>query len=411
MNNSQTLGTQPQSLGKYIEDIWIVALFFVIVQQQTTISLPFLWIALQLLIVVMMQIVGRKFGGSQLVTILIPAVLLIPLISGSIWLYLVSVVFSMWRLDARFKRLQEEQTLGSNFLLFFFLSFVGVYLFLLSNNKDYLTFLYVVFVSGILVFCILRLIAVWSAADRTNTISKKMLALWIGIGILVVSISSFLVYSLFPFVREGIGFLLEGFLTVLMFIVGPPMQSLIEYIQSNAIDPATIINSTEPGEQLEEQQEPLSYEKPGGFAYVKWLLVAIGATGIAGVVYFLLKKKPEFFVRAENPITYENSAYNPEQENESNGQRSNSLYAIESSYLREQYSKFETEAVHYELERRKNETVREWFRRMAWEVKPAFYDIYEEVRYGGASIDENKAKIFLETLEKIKNNNFFKKDV
>ncbi len=411
MNNSQTFGTQPQSLGKYLADIWIVAIFFVVIQRQTMFSLPIIWIVLQLLIVVSVLIVINKFRRVQYATLLIPVVVLIPLLSGSIWLYLISVVFSMWRLDARFKRQQEEQTLDSSFLLFYFISFVGVYLFLLSSNKSYLPVLYVVFIGGILVFYISRLIAVWSAADRMNTISKRMLTLWIGISLLIVSLSSFLVYLLFPFIRVGIGFLLEGFLKVLMFIVGPPLESLIEWIQSNMVEPESIQTSTEVGEQLEEQPEKTNYEPLGGFDFLNWLLVAIGAVGIAGAVYFLLKKKPEIFSKVENPITYENKSYEPDEKKRNDGDSSSSLYLIESSYLREEYKKFEAEARQYELERRKNETVREWFHRMAWNVDSKFYDIYEEVRYGGVTIEENKAKIFMESIEKIKNNFFLKKEV
>ncbi len=411
MNNSlQILEVQPQSLGKYLEDIWIVALFLVIFQQQTVFPLPFVWVSLQVLIVCIALFTFRKAGKSQLAVFVIPIIVLLPLLLGSFWLYIFLTVFSIWRLDTRFNRLQEDQIYGSNYLLFYFLSFIGIFLFLKSMNPSFITTLYIIFISGILIFWITRILAVWSAADKRNTISTKLLSLGIGVGVVLLGSVAFMVYYLFPYLREGIGVLLEWFIKILVLIFGTPLESFIEFIKSITVEPETSQGPVGTEEFSEEEKLNTNFESPVSFSNLKWLLFGGSSLVIAAIVYFLLKRKPEILERKENPIFYENSNFTQEEDKEEE-RTYKSIYQIEASYLREQYIKFEQEAQLYDLERKKSETVREWFLRMSWDVEPQFFEIYEEVRYGGISIEENRAILFTQSLEKIKNKNFFKKDV
>lgn len=69
---------QAESLGKYLQDIWIIALVSVIFHQETNIVLPFLWIILQLFIVSCVQIIMSKTGPRPIIPYIVPmSVLLI----------------------------------------------------------------------------------------------------------------------------------------------------------------------------------------------------------------------------------------------------------------------------------------------------------------------------------------------
>ena len=84
---------------------------------------------------------------------------------------------------------------------------------------------------------------------------------------------------------------------------------------------------------------------------------------------------------------------------------------MDTSLLREKYQQFEVEASFYTYNRAKSETVRDWFRRMEWVVQDEFFQVYEEVRYGGQTISSEKAQLFQTNLETIKKEFFFEKDV
>ena len=48
---------------------------------------------------------------------------------------------------------------------------------------------------------------------------------------------------------------------------------------------------------------------------------------------------------------------------------------------------------------------------MEWVVQDEFFQVYEEVRYGGQTISSEKAQLFQTNLETIKKEFFFEKDV
>ncbi|WP_172369851.1 hypothetical protein [Sporosarcina jiandibaonis] len=52
--------------------------------------------------------------------------------------------------------------------------------------------------------------------------------------------------------------------------------------------------------------------------------------------------------------------------------------------------------------------MKEWFERMGWEQEIQPIITYDKVRYGSLTISEEESRQFLETLNKIKINNFNK---
>lgn len=73
-NSTQTFPVQKLSYEKYLKDMWIVSLFFVLLLNETLVSLPILWIGIQILIGMIAQYTFSKFGPSLIIAFIIPTV-------------------------------------------------------------------------------------------------------------------------------------------------------------------------------------------------------------------------------------------------------------------------------------------------------------------------------------------------
>lgn len=72
------------------------------------------------------------------------------------------------------------------------------------------------------------------------------------------------------------------------------------------------------------------------------------------------------------------------------------------------YQEFEKDADLAKSSRLAGETVKEWFQRMGWEQNNQLIMTYDKVRYGSLTIPEEESRQFVETINKIKTNNFNK---
>lgn len=72
------------------------------------------------------------------------------------------------------------------------------------------------------------------------------------------------------------------------------------------------------------------------------------------------------------------------------------------------YQNFEKDAVLAKSSRLAGETVKEWFHRMGWEQDNQLIMTYDKIRYGSLTIPDEESQQFIETLYKIKINNFNK---
>ncbi|MDX1770670.1 MAG: hypothetical protein R3328_04020, partial [Planococcaceae bacterium] len=51
-----------QSIGKYVQDIWLIAFFFVLIPDDASMSLTMIWLVMHTLILVSVLFVFRKTG-------------------------------------------------------------------------------------------------------------------------------------------------------------------------------------------------------------------------------------------------------------------------------------------------------------------------------------------------------------
>lgn len=411
-HSTVSLKIQAQSFGNYLRDIWFVALIFVLIQHQTTVALPFLWIGLQVIIAIVSLVLFRKRGPNRIFPFVIPFFILMPLFlfGAPILLFVVSVVFSVWRIQSRFNTSQEEQTMDNPFTLFYFFTFLGIhFVSYLLGYEDYHFVLYTVFITGIALFGGVRLFAVSMNTDKYQELTKNSLSgIYLLILVVVVSISS-VIYFIVPIFRKLLDLLFVTVLRVVIIPIAPLMGYFEDFLKGLQIKQPEEGERTPIGEQAEIETKELATNESFANFPIEWIFIALAMIAILFFIRYLWRNKPKNLEVEMHSVQYENEQITEKEEKET--KQSNSLYQVEPSYLREKYAQFELEAHSYDFERTRSETVREWFKRRQWQVEPSFFSIYEEVRYGGKMISSEKAELFMKNLETIKNENFFKKDV
>lgn len=410
-NSTRTINIQVQSFGNYLRDIWFVALIFVLFSNQTTIFLPFIWIGLQLVIAVACLFIFRKTGPNMVIPFFIPTItlLILFLFGAPLWLFILGAVISIWRIQTRFNTLQNLQTTDSSFSLLFIATFFLVhFICFIFEYEGFRFLLYTVFGTGIALFSGIRLFSVLINTDKQNSLPKMKL-----VGVYIVSIVSMasisvLIYFFAPILRKMFEVLFVAILHVVLIPFGPLMSYVENLFVKFQIRPMEESNQSEIGELGELETKDIIVKETSIHFPFEWIFFGLAVIAIIFFIRYLLKNKLEKFEEEQIEIEYENNQINEEEKQKS---QSKSLYEVETSLLREKYVAFEMEAHSFGIERNKSETVREWFKRMGWQVADDFYQIYEEVRYGKQSISAIKAELFLGTLNETKNNYFIVKDV
>ncbi|MEK5214914.1 hypothetical protein [Psychrobacillus sp. FSL H8-0487] len=404
---------QAESLGKYIQDIWIIALVSVIFHQETNIVLPFLWIILQVFIVSCVQIIMSKTGPRPIIPYIVPmgVLLILFLFNSPLWLYIIGTGISIWRLQIRFNKIQDEQSVESNYHLSFFLVFLVVhFICLIIGIEDYIFPLYSIVILGIVIQGATRLYAVWISTNKQNSASLSHVAGGFSIGLVFVVGLSMLVYFTIPLIRTGFGFLLGKVMTIAIIPFVPLLEYLDKLLNKLEIKIPEEMERIPSEEQTELEPQEVVSETLGGAFPFELIFIVLAILAIILFLRFLMKNKPDELIAEPSVIHYLNKELEDQkEEHEHIGQQS--LYKVDTSLLREKYQQFEVEASFYTYNRAKSETVRDWFRRMEWVVQDEFFQVYEEVRYGGQTISSEKAQLFQTNLKTIKNEFFLEKDV
>lgn len=411
-NMSNPVKVQAQSMGKYLQDVWLVALLLVIFHSETTFELPFLWIILQTITAISMHIIMSKTGPNPIVPFIVPTSILLVLFlfNSPFWLFLLGAGFSIWRVQVRYNKIQDEQSAESNYNLNFLFLFLAVhFICFILGLESYIFPLYSIVILGAVVSAAMRLYVVWMSTNKQNSASMSQVIGGFFLGLLAVGGLSTLLYLAIPFIRKGLDVLLGKVMSIAIIPFIPLLEYLDKLLSKLEIKVPEEIERIQSAEQMELEPNEIVSESIGSAFPFEIIFFVLAVVAIVFFVKFLLKNKPETLSADSSVIQYINNEFEEDKEEQPNGQPT--LYKVDTSLLREKYKAFEVEASLYDFDRTKSETVREWFERMEWAAKEEFFQVYEEVRYGGRTIQSEKAEFFLSNLEKIKIKYFFEKEV
>jgi hypothetical protein len=134
------------------------------------------------------------------------------------------------------------------------------------------------------------------------------------------------------------------------------------------------------------------------------LFITIIAIAIAIIFVIIILKKRKITIHIMKIPFYSLQPLGLNKRKVINNQDLNQLSTT--NVVRLAYQNFEKDAHLAKSSRLAGETVKEWFHRMGWEQDNQLNITYDKVRYGSLTISEEESLHFVETLNKIKINNF-----
>lgn len=394
---------QFESFGKFLQDVWLMSFIFLFIRVDTTIFFPFVWIGILFLIATTVNLFFNKTGYQIAISVIVSFLigLLAFLFGAPLWFFIVIFVFSIWRIQERYSKIQEDSTHDGYFmtvlLVFFSLSY---FLATIIRKPDIIRETILLAIIGLLLFLLDRMIVQWKHSKQENRVPfTKLVLIYLGI-ISFAAIAFALIAGLAGKARESIVFLLGDLFKFILYPVGFLMEGL-RALFSKFISPPIAREPQKPQAQ-QGQNEVDNYSKGIDFGLdVPWLAI-LGMIILIGVIIFiwrLAKNKSQIEIVNENHVDYERTQNNSLKVSNQDNLTWN--YSMETNVVRDAYREFEKNARSVGYTRHQNETIREWFIREGWHVSERFYEIYDYVRYSQGLMNEQDGKWFIENLEQL----------
>lgn len=394
---------QFESLGKFLQDAWLISFVFVFMQDDTMIAIPFVWIIIMFLIAIAVNTIFLKTGYRLAVSLLVSVIigLTVFLFGGPFWLFAAIIVFSLWRIQERYAKIQEDATHDGPFFSLLVGVFALTYFLAIALNKtDALRYIILLAIIGLVLFMLDRMIVQWLRSKGTNQVSfSKVLIIYISITS-GASIIFILIVTIGNKGRELIVSLFGNIIETILY----PIGMFIEWLQNiftNAIRPGANKLTIQFGKEFDEVEETKQVEwldLPKDLPLIP-IIITISIVVIGIIVWRLSKFKTEKIEIANELAEFERSESVQTQIEDEKSIKW--IYSLETNVVRDEYRKFEEQAGYFGFKRQQNETIREWFKREEWKVSEQFYEIYDVVRYSGLTMNSQNGKWFMKELENL----------
>lgn len=394
---------QFESLGKFVQDVWLVSFVLIFIDSEKSMNIPFVWIGILMTIALAVHLLFFKTGYQIAVSVIISVLVgIIALFFGvPLWLIAFILVFSVWRIQERYAKIQENPTHDGAFLSLLVVFFAGSYfLATVFNQRDALHASVLLSLIGLMLFLFNRLCIQWLRSRQSNQVPfSKVFGLFISI-IGVAAIAFGLIAGFGKQARESFTILFEDVFLYILY----PFGLLIQWLQqefSRFVRPPEYREETPVGElQFEENQPNESNWSMSSFEISCLpILIILCLVVIVFIVWRFSKLKVEPIELLIDQASMERSASQTtmvEQKSEEIWQ-----YSMETNVVREAYRDFEKSARESDFHRQPNETLREWFKREGWLVSERFYEVYDVVRYSGAVMNAQDGQWFINELENL----------
>lgn len=391
---------QIQSIGKLLQDIWLSALIVSLLSLQTSISAPFLWVGILIAILISVTFLFHKTGYQIALSVGVSIIfgLTVFIFNGPFWFFVLIVIFSLWRIQERFAKLQEDSTNEGFFFLFLVLLFIMSAFYASIFKEEALPSIYIIVILGISTFVLERLTIHWISTKHVNKISLNHVVL-VYLTIISVAGTVLLLISQYAhFARKQLVNIFGDVIMVILYPIGWLIEWLRNLFTMNIKNSVVAIKPKERAVEKREQETVEQSEFITASADIPWTIISIGVGAILLLIVILVVSK---YKREDIGIADSGTTYVRETISESQTVSSKEvewLYSMETSKVREAYRQFEKEAQLTGYSRKKEETIREWFRRQNWSVADRFYTVYDVVRYSQGKMDAEDGEWFIQEL-------------
>ena len=403
---------QYESFGKFLQDAWLVSFLVLFMPNETLISPHYIWIAVLFSIAIAVNLLFLKTGYQIAISLVVSVIvgLIVFIFNAPFWLFLFIIAFSVWRVQERYAKIQEDATHdGSFFTLLVVMFAISYFLITVFNKTQVVRDVFILAIVGSVLFVLDRIVVQWLRSKNSNQVPfSKVLFMYMSI-ISFAAVAFALMLGIGSKAREWFVLLFGDIIELILYPVGVVfvwLQSIFtqfsqEPESKNLMKPQKI-------EVRPQQFQQLDWlDAPSDFPWLA-IIISLSILGIVIICWRLSKNKTEKVEVAEEQTLYERSGSNLNKEEEMPS--ITWLYSMNTNLVREKYREFESEAGRMGYSRQQNETVREWFNREGWQVSEKFYEVYNLVRYSGQQMNAQDGEWFMTELKKLLLK-YFDKDV
>lgn len=393
---------QVESFGKFLQDVWLASFVLIFLPSETLVSTPYLWIAVLFGIALAVNLLFIKTGYQIAITLVVSVIvgLTVFLFGAPFWLFVVIIAFSIWRVQERYAKLQEDATHdGSFFTLLVVMFALSYFLITVLNKTQAIQDVIILVLVGSVLFILDRIIVQWLRSKNANHVPfSKVLFIFFSI-ITFAAVTFALMVGIGSKAREWFVMLFGNIIEFILYPVGL-LFVWLQNIFNKSINPE-ILETARKGKvdvKPAQTQQADWLNSPGDFPWTS-IVVAVSILGIALLVWRLSKNKIE-----TNEVLNDQAQYDRERSELVHDEKQSSttwLYSIDTNLVRDKYRDFERQAGQFGFSRQQNETVREWFKRQEWQVSERFYEVYDMVRYSGQQMDAQDGEWFMIELQKL----------
>ncbi|MGE6487799.1 hypothetical protein [Paenisporosarcina sp. NPDC076898] len=394
---------QFESFGKFLQDVWLMSFLFIFIRVDTTISFPFLWIGILLLIAIVINLFFYKTGYQIAISLLASVVFcfLAFVFGAPLWFFVAILAFSLWRIQERYSKIQEDATHDGYFMTLLLVIFsLSYFLATILRRPDAIRETILLAIVGLLLFMLDRMIVQWKRSKEENRVPFYKLVLFY-LGIIGIAAFAFgMIAGLAGKARESIVLLLGDLFVLILYPVGLFMEGIRGLFSKFISPPAARESVYKPTGQFQ-QNEADKFKGHDFVLDIPWVAILSSILLIIVIIFVwrLAKNKAQVVEFDENHMEYERTQSKSKHVNEQKDVAWN--YSMETNVVREAYRDFEKDASSKGFTRHQNETVREWFLREGWNVSEHFYDVYDVVRYSEGLMNEQDGKWFIDEMQKL----------
>lgn len=395
------------SAGNFMLDAFAVSLLFVFLNNETDVSLAFVWLAASFLIGIASFFIFWKMpyhiGWAAAIAVFFMSLTLLQ--GAALWLVALMALLAIYRLHARFTVFDDGLNHDGPFLLIFVMLFSASLVFSLFNpDGNSLGILYTIAIAALIFYTLFRLLYRFLQARPEG--ARFVHAAALGGGVLgAAAITGLLVRQFADEARSLVGTVLGGIVQLVMWPFAGLLERMTNYLSGLSTEQEMLetLDKMEPEETAEEVQtvvQPAAADFP-----TEIMLGILLVLALALLVFWIRRIKPEKESRKEpTSIELERSVISAKVPEANNSRVSYSL--VDLDVIREAFREFEKTAAATGLGRKEFETVREWAARLQWPVSESFYKTYDLVRYGNGQVSEVEAKPFLDEINSLEKKYF-----
>ncbi|MDV2581879.1 hypothetical protein [Alkalibacillus haloalkaliphilus] len=356
------------------------------------------FIILTLVIAPITSMVLYRIGGRVAVYAAIPVVFLAAVLLGFSLIYgAIIAILTVVRIENRYIKTDED--VEAIVLLFTFFASIIAFLFLYTTVGDFASYFIFVFAVQIITWLVGRLTYYFIRDEKAanDSLSKKAYVILSSVG--VITLVSYLLYVLFPYIKFGFAYLLHWGLLVFAWLMSP-IFNMAENFEANP----PVLDEEEDDDELGFGQSTVDERVHN----TSNLLENVGLIIIIAIVTVLVILYIKYRNRLKLHKDEVREGYEKVEKEKTAGRmffKRRSRAKRPSHRVRRAYFDLEKWAAKHDVGRKEHETIDEWVNRLGLyeEVDSSILEVYKTVRYKqDEDLDFNESQ-YLKAIQTMKN--------